>query len=206
MEKHKSQIKKKIIRNIIISACIIIFTSCSTYQYKITPETKGSHRMIRLKFNYSDKENKNKGSGKVIVIKKDENKKMFILGPPLGRIYFKLILNKEKTTAVYVKKKRYWEGNFQEFMERIWGVGLSFDDFYSIVVSGEIPEVVKSRKAVDISIKKAEKGTPETIEIRKNSIYLKLKVLKNQIKSGNIDFNIDKNKLKKSALENLFKK
>ena len=81
---------------------IIGYISCNTYKYKITPENKDTHRMIRLKINYQD--SKNKYSGKVIVLKQKNNKKIFILNP-LGRVHFKLILNGNSTTAIYVKKK-----------------------------------------------------------------------------------------------------
>ena len=199
MEKNN---KTKLIKHYLLSFLLIIsFISCSTYKYKIDPQKKDTHRMIRLKVHYYD--GKNKHNGKVIVLKQNKKKKVFILNP-LGRVHFKLILNREKTTAIYVKKNIYWDGIFLEFIDRFWGLNLSFEEFYEIIISGKIPDKIKNNDSIKINIIKRENIKPRLIEIRRKKIYLKFKVLKNREKSGRIDFKIDKTKLKRVTFNKLF--
>jgi len=181
---------------------IIGYISCNTYKYKITPENKDTHRMIRLKINYQD--SKNKYSGKVIVLKQKNNKKIFILNP-LGRVHFKLILNGNSTTAIYVKKKKYWTGTFKEFIQKLWSINLSFDEFYNIIISGEISDKFKD-KSINVIINMDSNKLPKTIVFTKDKTYVKFKILINQEKSGKIDFHINKQLIKKVPLRELFEK
>jgi len=194
----------KTVKHYLLSFLLIIgFISCSTYKYKITPENNDIHRLIRLKINYKD--SKNKYSGKVIVLKQNNNKKIFILNP-LGRVHFKLILNGNITTAIYVKKKKYWTGTFKKFIQKLWSINLSFDEFYSIIISGKISDKLKD-KSINIKINSRDDNkTPKTIVFTRDNTYLKFKVLKNQEKSGKIDFHINKKLIKKVSLRELFEK
>ncbi len=203
MKKNTINIKVKLIKHYLLTFLLIIgFISCSTYKYKITPENKDTHRMIRLKINYKD--SKNKYSGKVIVLKQNNNKKIFILNP-LGRVHFKLILDGDTTTAIYVKKKKYWTGTFKGFIQKLWSINLSFDEFYDIIISGKISEKLKE-KSINIKINRDGNKTPKTIVFTKDKTYVKFKILKNQKKSGIIDFHINKKLLKNVSLRELFKK
>ncbi len=204
MEKIKDKTKIKILAKFLVSLFIIIlYMSCSTYKYQISPKNDESHRMIRLKVNYKD--NKNKNSAKVIVLLDSNNRKLFVLNP-LGRVHFKLILAGESTTAVYIKKKRYWKGIFKNFIEKFWGIDLTFEELINVVLSGKVPDSVKQNKSIKITIIQNSDKSTKIIEIIRGRVSLKLKILKNKIIKGKVDFSIKKEKLEEVTLERMFEK
>jgi outer membrane biogenesis lipoprotein LolB len=147
----------------------------------------------------------NRYSGKILILKQNNSKKIFILNP-LGRIYFKLILNGENTTAIYVKKKKYWTGDFNEFIRKIWGISIGFDTLYKFIVFGQAPDNKNNAYSAKIKTINDEDGKPEIIEIKKNNIYLRFKIIKNEMKKGKINFKTDMNKFHKTELNKLFEK
>ncbi len=203
MEKNKKRINKKIRVNILLIIIIIFISSCSTYKYKVDSEKNETYNLLRLKVKYSDINNRY--SGKILILKQNDSKKIFILNP-LGRIYFKLLLRGENTTAIYVKKKKYWTGFFNEFIRKIWGISIEFDILYKIIVFGQTPDNKNNAYSAKIKTINDEDGKPEIIEIRKNNIYLRFKIIKNEMKKGKINFKTDMGKFYKTELNELFEK
>jgi len=199
LEKEKTRNEKIIFIPFLLVLLFII--SCSNYKYKVIPKGKESYDYIKIKVNYKDRTNKY--NGKILIIKKGLDKKLFLLDP-IGRIQFKLILNDEITTAIFVKKKRYWYGKFIYFIGKIWGMRVRFDKFYKLLSTGEIPIEIKYGYSVEII--KDKNNEPKTIIIKKKDIILKIKILKKAVKSGVIDFKMDLKKFKKANLNELFKK
>jgi hypothetical protein len=187
---------------VIIYLFVFVFiTSCTTNKFLVIPDEKESYEYIRLKIKYKD--SKNKYNGKVLIIKKKDNKKIFLLDP-LGRVHFKLIINGEYTTAIYVKKRKYWQGDFLYFIKKIWGMKLDFDNFYNLLIKGIIPETIKNKYYTDIV--KNTKDEPKIVEIKDENLILRIKVLKRTKKTGIINFKTNLKKLKRVNLNGFISK
>ena len=95
---------------------------------------------------------------------------------------------------------------FKKFIEKFWGIDLTFEELINVVLSGKIPDSIKQNKLIKISIIQNTDKSTKIIEIIRGSVSLKLKIIKNKIIKGKVDFSIKKEKLEKVSLERMFEK
>ena len=169
--------------------------------YDVAPDVEGSkYNRVKMKVYYKNK--KNKQSGKLL-LKYDNNRTKMLLLSPLNQILFELIINREDILLINSKNNKYWQGNFNSFLKRVWNIDLEFKELRLLILEG-----IEPKNIVDDHLKfKIEKdkdsGKPKIIRINGDNIFIKLKVINKKVRNGKLVFNKDLSKLHESDIDDV---
>ena len=194
-------LKRKFLSILIFA--LLTFQYCSSFKYDVTPDI-GDFQYSRVKMKVYYKNKKNKQSGKLL-LKYDNNRTKMLLLSPLNQILFELIINREDILLINSKNNKYWQGNFNSFLKRVWNIDLGFRELRLLILEGIEPENI-----VDDHLKfKIEKdkgsGKPKIIRINGDNIFVKLKVINKRVRNGKLDFNKDLSKLHESDIDDVLR-
>ena len=194
-------LKRKFLSILIFA--LLTFQYCSSFKYDVTPDI-GNFQYSRVKMKVYYKNKKNKQSGKLL-LKYDNNRTKMLLLSPLNQILFELIINREDILLINSKNNKYWQGNFNSFLKRVWNIDLGFRELRLLILEGIEPENI-----VDDHLKfKIEKdkgsGKPKIIRINGDNIFVKLKVINKRVRNGKLDFNKDLSKLHESDIDDVLR-
>lgn len=191
-------LKNFFLRILIITLLLTSF--CSKISYKSTPGTGYSYYnsvLIRAKIIKSTQKDKVK-----ILLKYNKNGDRLIFLGALNQVLFEILIHNSKTIIIISKKKKFWEGQFSQFMEKIWGINVDYPELKNLLLNKVIPEKTIAENSVKISIKKAEKkkiAWKVLISDKKTELEFKVYSQKKQI--GNINFKRDLSRYQKINLE-----
>ncbi|MCK4835033.1 MAG: hypothetical protein KAT17_00260, partial [Candidatus Aminicenantes bacterium] len=170
-------------------------------RYTIDLDSPGTHHSLKLKFNFEDSLGKHNGK---ILMKYDDRKAKILFLSPLNQVYFKLLVEKNKSLLINTKEKKYWEGNFKCLIKEMWRIDLSFKEFRLLVQEGIIPQQKLAKFDLKFLLEKDNKtGKPKKIKLFNDEISIQLKIQNRKIKRGIIQFHLDLSALQKSDINDV---
>lgn len=194
-------LKRKFLSILIFA--LLTFQYCSSFKYDVTPDVEGSkYNRIKMKVYYNNK--KNKKSGKLL-LKYDNNKTKMLLLSPLNQVLLELIMKGENLLLINSKSKKYWRGNFNFFLKRVWNIDLGFRELRLLILEGIEPKnIVEEHLKFKIE-KDKDSGKPKIIRINDDNIFIKLKVINKRVRNGKLDFNKDLSKFHESDIDDVLR-
>jgi len=194
-------LKRKFLSILIFA--LLTFQYCSSFKYDVTPNVEGSqYSKVKIKVYYKNK--KNKQSGKLL-LKYDNNRTKMLLLSPLNQVLLELIMKGENLLLINSKSKKYWRGNFNSFLKRVWNIDLGFRELRLLILEGIEPKnIVEEHLKFKIEKDKGS-GKPKIIRINDDNIFIKLKVINKRVRNGKLDFNKDLSKFHESDIDDVLR-
>lgn len=194
-------LKRKFLSILIFA--LLTFQYCSSFKYDVTPNVEGSqYSKVKMKVYYKNK--KNKQSGKLL-LKYDNNRTKMLLLSPLNQVLLELIMKGENLLLINSKSKKYWRGNFNSFLKRVWNIDLGFRELRLLILEGIEPKnIVEEHLEFKIEKDKGS-GKPKIIRINDDNIFIKLKVINKRVRNGKLDFNKDLSKFHESDIDDVLR-
>jgi hypothetical protein len=170
----------------LVLAGVMISNGCLSNRYNMNPDVPGFHHSIRLKFNLrNDREQQN---GKILMLFDALRAKILFLSP-LNQVYFQLLVENNQSFLINNKKKKYWQGDFDELIRKMWAINLGFDDLKRLIQLGAIPKQKLNAAGLQLDLEKQGKtGTPKRITLRGDRVLLDLKIINQRQKKGAVQF------------------
>jgi len=171
---------------VLVLAGVMLHHSCIPNRYRVNLDVPGFHHSIRLKFNLrSDREQQN---GKILM-KFDALRAKILFLSPLNQVYFQLLVENNRSFLINSRKKKYWQGDFNELIRKMWAIDLNFDDLKRLIQLGTIPKQKLNDTGLQLDlVKHRETGTPKRITLRGDRVLLDLKILNQRQKKGTVQF------------------
>jgi hypothetical protein len=183
----------------VMLAAVMLFTSCLPKRYALDLDVPGFHQFIRLKFKL--KNDNDKQHGKILMAFDVLRAKILFLSP-LNQVYFQLLVEKDRSFLINTRKKKYWLGDFNELIRKMWAIDLNFDDLKRLIQRGTIPEQILADAGLQLNLETSrDTGTPERIILRGDRVELELKILNQRRKKGAVQFYRETSRFDRSGLD-----
>ena len=180
-------------------AAVMVFTSCLPKRYALDLDVPGFHQSIRLKFNLRNDNDKQHGK---ILLKFDALRAKILFLSPLNQIYFQLLVENTRSILINSRKKKYWLGDFNELIRKMWAIDLNFDDLKRLIQGGMIPEQKLDDAGLRLDLEtNQETGNPERIILRGDCVELELKILNQRRKKGAVQFYWETSRFDRAGLD-----
>ena len=193
-----------IVRRCILCFLLLSLPFCSQLKHRVVPgEDRGSgaiYHSLKIKVNLKEVASGRKQGFKILLKFTETRARMLFLGPPLNKVYAKLITDRESTLLINAKKKKYWQGDFKTLLREMWDVNFDYSEFKRLLVEGIIPreKVKKNNLKVSVEADK-ERGKPGRIQISGGDIIIKLEISNRRTVNGTIVFAVNLKNLRKTA-------
>jgi hypothetical protein len=199
--------KNKIIPAVGVVVLILFMGGCARLPYDIEPGSGGAggrvYHSMGIKVNVRNKETREKGSFKIL-LKYDETRDKMLFLSPVNQVYGILIVEGEEAVLVNTKKKRYWEGPFNDLLQELWGMDFEYVEFKRLLVEGAPPEEKLKEKGIEVMIEKGEEGkAPERMQVETREMQVRIKITDRQEGKGVIRFALDTKGMKRTTIREL---
>lgn len=181
---------------------LFFFTFCTRLKYDIIPDSSAVYHSATIKVNVREKNSRKRQNFKIVLKYDDTRDKMLFLSP-LNQVYGLLIIENEKTLLISTKKRKYWRGNFNTLLEKIWALDFNYSQFKKLILNGLIPWEKVKEIGMEISMEKEkESEKPKRIKIYHKDITIKLRISNCRTGKGIINFSPRMDGLEKASIEN----
>lgn len=171
---------RKFIGLLLMLCCL----ACVRPKIRQSPPTGAYFQTMSIKFNFSDRQGKQNGR---IHWRFDEQHSKILFFTPINQVGLELDVAGETSLLVRPSKKLYWRGDFSFLLHRLWGIDLTLQELKQLLIKGLIPEAKIKEKGIVISLETNRKDqSPQIVNIRQSDAILTLKILKKDIRPGNI--------------------
>jgi len=163
------------------------------------------YHSLKIKVNVEDITSGRKQGIKILLKFTDRKARMLFLGPPLNKVYAKLITDGESALLINAKKRKYWQGDFKTLLEEMWDVNFNYAEFKKLLVDGIVPQKRVKKRGITVSVEMdKESGKPGTIHISGRNIVIKLRISDRKIRKGRLVISVNLEQYKEAgSLEDL---
>ena len=182
---------------------------CSPIRHPVVPgeaRAPGAiYHSLKIKVNLKEMATGRKQGFKILLKFTETKARMLFLGPPLNKVYARLITDGESALLINAKKKKYWQGDFKILLREMWDVNFDYSEFKRLLVDGIIPrkKAKKSNLKVLVEVDQ-ENGKPVKIEISGRDSFIILKISNRRTVNGTVVFSTNlKNSRKTATLADL---
>lgn len=173
--------------------------SCIPNRYRVNLDVPGFHHSIRLKFNLRNENEQQNGK---ILMKFDAQRAKILFLSPLNQVYFQLLVENNRSFLINSREKKYWQGDFNELIRKMWAIDLNFDDLKRLIQSGTIPRQKLNATGLQLDlVKHRENGTPKRITLRGDRVLLDLKILNKRQRKGTVQFYWNDSRFKRTDID-----
>ena len=177
--------------------------SCSQLKYDVVPDEAAVYHSLRIKVNVKSNDTGKRQNFKVI-LKYDKTRDKMLFLSPLNQIYGLLIVDKERTLLINIKKKKYWKGRFNILLQEIWGMDFDYLEFKRLIVEGVPPGDKLKERGITISFQKGPPGDPpKQLQIKTRDLLVKVKISNRRTGKGIIGFSQSLKGMKHADIRNL---
>jgi hypothetical protein len=183
---------------------LLSLTFCSQLRYRAVPEEHRAsgeiYHSLKIKVNLREVSSGRKQGFKILLKFTETRARMLFLGPPLNKVYAKLVTDGESALLINAKKKKYWQGNFKALLREMWDVNFDYPEFMRLLVDGIIPRKKMKKSDLEISVE-ADKasGKPGQIQISGRNIIIRLEISNRRTVNGTIVFAVNLELLRETA-------
>jgi len=171
---------RKFIGLLLMLCCL----ACVKPKIRQTIPSEAYFQTMSIKFNFSDHQGKHNGR---VHWRFDEQHSKILFFTPLNQVGLELDVANEISLLLRPSKKLYWRGDFSYLLNRLWGIDLTLEELKQLLIKGLIPEAKIKEKGIVISLETYPKNhSPQIVNIRQSDAILTLKILKKDIRPGNI--------------------
>jgi hypothetical protein len=171
-------------RKIIGLFLMLSFLACARPRITQEPVAGAFFQVMSIKFNFSDRQGKQNGR---IHWRFDAFNAKFLFFTPLNQVGLELDVKGETALLLRPGKKLYWRGDFSFLLDHLWGIDLTLEELEQLLIKGSIPEAKIKEKGIVISLETNPKDqSPQIVNISQSTATLILKILKSEIRPGNI--------------------
>lgn len=193
---------KKILSSIIIFLFLIL-QFCTTLKYEVIPDTKKTYNSVKAKIYFKNSDFRFSGK---ILLKFDNSRDKILFLSPMNQIYFKLIIKGEKTLFINLKKKKYWQGNFNILFKKMSKVNFEYNELKKLILKGDIPENKIKEHGLELSFSRNKiSKKPEKIKITGREVLIRLKILDIRKRKGRISFIANLKNLKRTNIDDILR-
>lgn len=158
--------------------------SCATRKPDLLPQEAPGFRSLGIKFSFRDEGARQNGR---VLWRFDEHGAKFLFFTPLNQLGLELDVAGETGVLVNFSRKSFWQGDFADLLERLWGIGLTLSSLKSLLLEGEAPAAEFAAKGIAVLLERSGgTGAPATVQLRRGSAELLLRVYKNERRPGRI--------------------
>lgn len=162
--------------------------SCGRHIPQTEPGERGFYHSLSLKLNIELRQEKRKGSGKILWFFDRFRGKMLFLSP-LNQVYYELLVEQEEALLISRKEKKYWKGSFSNLLKRLWNIDVKYHQLMALVNEGKIPRKTRFQQPLVFNIDKSQdSGQPTKIEISGSDVTLKFKISRKKTRQGRLKF------------------
>ncbi len=192
----------------ILTSLLVVFLFslpfCSRWRYEAAPSSKNVYHSLKIKVNLRDNCSRKRQNIKILAKFDDQTTRMLFLGPPLNRVYAKLLVAGETALLIDSRKKKYWQGDFKTLLYRMWDIDFDYQEFKSLIQEGIIPAERIKETGVNISIEKEkESGQPAAVIIIGRDMVIRLKISDRRSRRGKIRFSENLEGLERTDIEEI---
>lgn len=192
----------------ILTSLLVVFLFslpfCSRWRYEAAPSSKNVYHSLKIKVNLRDNCSRKRQNIKILAKFDDQTTRMLFLGPPLNRVYAKLLVAGETALLIDSRKKKYWQGDFKTLLYRMWDIDFDYQEFKSLIQEGIIPAERIKETGVNISIEKEkESGQPAAVIITGRDMVIRLKISDRRSRRGKIRFSENLEGLERTDIEEI---
>lgn len=187
---------------IFIILCSMLLPACVKKKYHMEPGSGqvDFYRSLKIKVNAKDMSTGRKQSIKILLKFTESKARMLFLGPPLNKIYAKLITDGESALLINSKQRKYWQGDFKTLLQEMWDVNFDYSEFKRLLVDGIVPGKRLKKRGIQVSVEMdKESGKPGTIQISGRNILIKLRISNRKTRTGTLVFSVNLEKHEKAA-------
>ena len=183
---------------------LLLLPFCSPVRYRMVPGDDPApgaiYHSLKIKVNLKEVSTGRKQAFKILQKFTEKRARMLFLGPPLNKVYAKLITDGESALLINSKKKKYWRGDFKTLLREIWGVNFDYSEFKRLLVEGVIPREKAKQNNLKVSVEAdKENGKPEQVRISGEDIVIKLRISNRRTVNGQIVFAVNLKSLRKTT-------
>ena len=185
-----------------------MFSVCSRLKYDILPDADAVYHSVVIKVNVKINTNPpRKRQNFKIVLKYDDSRDKMLFLSPFNQVYGQLFIKNETALLIDTKRKRYWKGDFNRLIGKIWGLDFTYSQFKELILTGRIPQNKVKERGFLVSLEK-EKGSerPERIKIDHRNMTIKLRISSRRTGKGIIRFSPRLKKVKKATIEEILER
>jgi hypothetical protein len=190
------ELKFRYFRIFFTLSVLLLLPSCSGKKYRTEPgpalRPADAYYSLNIKANAKNMSSRRRQGIKILLKFTGSKARMLFLGPPLNKIYAKLLIDGESALLINSKKRKYWQGDFKTLLQEMWDVDFNYSEFKNLLVDGIVPKKKIQKKGISVSIKKEKTGDkPERIYIKGRNIEIILKISNRKIRKGKLIFLIN---------------
>lgn len=186
------------------AAMLSILPACGSPKVHREPEPGNFYYSLKIKVNLELLDSGRKQGIKILLKFSGCKARMLFLGPPLNKIYAKMIVDGESALLINHKKKKYWRGNFKTLLREMWDMDFNYREFKELLLEGAFPAKRAKESGLEISVEKDNKsGRPGKIRIKGKQARLDLKISNHKTREGKIVFSVNLGRMEQAALESV---
>ncbi|MCK4764192.1 MAG: hypothetical protein KAW12_18475 [Candidatus Aminicenantes bacterium] len=201
--------KRKLCRTaglLLCCTCLLLLqAACGGVKYR-REATGDFYYSLKIKVNLKVLDSGRKQGMKILLKFSGSKARMLFLGPPLNKIYAKLIVDGEAALLINHRKKKYWRGNFKTLLQEMWDIDFAYREFKKLLLEGIFPVEKVKKNGLEISVEKNKKsGKPGKIRIKGKQIQVSLSISNHRVRSGKIVFSVNLGRMEQSGLQGLLR-
>lgn len=183
----------------VIAGLIFFVAACIPGRYLKVDDSSEVHQHVKLKFFFQDPDKRQNGK---ILMKFDRDRSRILFLSSLNQVYFELLVEKEVSWLINIRKKKFWKGKFRKLIADMWHVDLTLDELKRLLTEGMVPEKKLTSTGFDFFLQTDPvSGSLRQIKIFDRETTILLKVQDRRVRSGGISFNRDFSGLEKGDLD-----
>lgn len=117
----------------------------------------------------------------------DADKGKMLFFDPFNRLVLEIQCLGEAVTIINHRRRLFWQGEFRELSQRMWGLDLALAELREILEKGRIPSAISTRPDIRVDIAR-HSGTIKSTRIASAGVFLQLQILKRERLPGTIVF------------------
>ena len=187
-----------------VALCLIWISglvSCIPKRLTIDVDSPGIHHSLKVKFKVKNTLGRQNGK---ILMKYDARRAKILFLNPLNQVYFKLLVEGDRSVLINTKKKLFWQGNFKYLLMEMWKIDLGFSEFKRLIEEGVVPRQGLEKNGLQYFLKRDDQtGRLTKLDMFNDDISIQLKILSRKTKNGSIEFLDSRPAMRQGELEDV---
>ncbi len=183
---------------------ILILTNCRVPRISTGPEEEGGN-YISVRIRVKTITDKGKDNTKILLAYNNIGDKLIFLGP-MNQVLFEILVRGNISKIIVPRKKKYWQGEFREFLLRWWNIDLTYNEIKALLLEQRVNRRKLDKNGFQMQIIESEKEKyPVRINLKSHDIRLEFRIYEEKENAGKLILNKDLKKYSEVSLDDMLR-
>ncbi len=176
---------KKKYSSLVLSLIIVLLSGCRIPEISTENSLSGEiYNSVRI--NVRTITDKSKEKTKILLGFDRRVDRLIFLGP-LNQVLFEIFVRGNYSKVIIPKRKKYWEGEFREFLHDLWHIDLTYNEIKALLLEQRVSAKKLRKNGFRMQIIRSErKKFPIMINLTSKELKLEFKVYEVRERPGKI--------------------